>query len=392
MMNKIRLIFLIAVFLVSVVCLLRFNTFQSVLDTEIDKISEFKVTKISGNGKIYSSNRPIEADDASTTNADIVNIKQMRLHGEMYIKSDSYTSFEFYCFGVSFIVLPGSYLYYHPKTKEIYFYNGEFYWKKEITGKKVDISVRKPENIMTLSGSGRIRINEDRVEIWNFEGNLKLNYNGEDYKLRANKLFTSIKDKPAEVLDALPLPESIDPEKKEIILKKPEDSVLRFNWKFVRGAPQYIFKLYTSNLKENILLEKLTDVNRINVDLLQFEEREFYWEVFPFDPENQREGAPSQLGHITMIGSLLSKKNVTKPPELSIKSLTVNGNLVIIKGDADPNAQLYINDEEIKIDMDGGFIHTLSFKSIGQKKILFRLVSALGVETTEERLITIFAE
>lgn len=390
-MNKIRLIFLIAVFVVSVFFLLKFNTFQSPSNPEIEKISQFKITKISGNGRIYFSKRPI-AGNESAADADTVDIKRTQYKEEMYIRSDSHTAFEFYCFGTSFTILPDSYLYYHPKTKEIYFYNGEFYWKKEITGKRVDISIREPGNILALSGSGRVRIKEDLVEIWNYSGNLKLNYGGEDYNLRANKLFTWTKRKNIELFDILPLPESIDPEKMEITLIDPDDSVVKFNWKVVKGAPQYIFRLYSSNLKENILLENFTEVNRINLDLLQFEEREFYWQVFPFDPSIQQEGTPSITGHIKMSGALLKKKNVAKPPELNIKSLTVNGNLVIIKGDADTNSQLYINDEEIKVDMDGGFIHTLSFKTIGPKKILFRLVSPLGVETIEERMVTIYAE
>jgi len=362
------------------------------MNSKIDRISDFKITKISGNGKIYLDKKPIEGNDLSAANTNTVDIKGMLYRDEMYIKSDVHTSFEFYCVGTSFIVLPGSYLYYHPRTREIYFYNGEFYWKKEITGKKVDISIREPEHILVLSGSGRARIDENQVEIWNYSGNLKLNYGGEDYNLKTNQLFTLTGKETVKRFDILPLPESIDPEKKEITLKEPDDSVVRFNWKVVPGAQKYIFRLYSSDLKENILLERVTEISRINLDLLQFEELEFHWQVFPFDAENQQEGVPSKMGYIKMIGSLLSKKNVEKPPELSIKSLTVNGNLIIIKGDADVNSQLYINDELIKVDMDGGFIYTLSFKTIGPKKILFKLVSPLGVETTEERLVTIYAE
>lgn len=406
MTNKIRLIFLIVVFIICIVFLVKFNDFRATLGPKIDRISEFKITKISGNGKIYFDKNPIAIDDIRPPSAEAVNIKQMQYPGPMYFKADEYTAFEFYCLGISFTVLPRSYFYYQPNSKEFYFYSGEFYWDKKIAGKKEKISVyiREARNILTLSDAGRINIQEDLIKIWNYSGpkttsdsrNLTFN-DGESeqtFNLKPVQLLVLREDSPPEMFDILPLPESIDPEKKVIELKDPDDSIVRFNWRSVTGASQYVFRLYSSNLKENILVEKTTPLSWVNLDLVQFEEREFYWQVFPIniDEGNQFEGVPSILGHVKMVGALLGKKDVEKPPQLTIKSLTVNGNLVIIKGTADTNSQLYINDDLVKIDMDGEFIHYLTFKSIGPKRIFFRLISPLGIETTEERYVTIFAE
>jgi hypothetical protein len=380
-------------------CYLFITFHQSPPEKKIDKISAFKITKISGRGKVYYDKRQIETDSFSTSTAKTLNMKQMKFDEEMYIKSDSYTSFQFYCFEMSFIVLPDSYLYYRPQTKEFSFFKGEFYWKKESKSNKVvEISVREPQYLMTLSDSGRIRISGNNIEVWNYSGSLKLNFAEKDYTLNPSQALVAFtaqgnrKQRPPVISEILPFPRQIDPADKVIALKTPQASVVKFDWRVVRGNPSYRFKLYSSDLRENLLLERLVAGSDVTLDLLQFEEREFFWEVTPIDNRYQREGVPSKLGHIKMVGSLLEKKNVQKPPDLNIKSLTVNGNLVIIKGNADTNAKLYINDESISLDRDGEFIHTLSFTSIGVKKIICRLVSPLGVETVEEQKVTIYAE
>jgi hypothetical protein len=406
MNNKIRLIFIIVVLIICIVSLVKFNDFQSPLDSKVDRISEFKITKISGNGKIYFDKNPMAIDERVPSSAQVVNIRQMQYPGPTYFKADEHTAFEFYCAGISFTVLPRSYFYYQPNSSEFYFYSGEFYWDKKVTGKKDGISVyiREAQNILTLSDAGRINIQEDLIKIWNYSspktrsGSRNLTFkdgeNEQTFNLKPVQLLALRKDSPPKLLDILPLPESIDPERKVIELKSPDDSVVRFNWRSVAGASHYIFKLYSSNLKENILVEKSTQLSWVNLDLVQFEEREFYWQVFPINinEENQVEGIPSKLGHVQMVGALVGKKDVEKPPQLAIKPLSVNGNLVLIKGTADANSQLYINDDLVKIDMDGEFIHYLSFKTIGPKRILFRLISPQGIETTEERYVTIFDE
>jgi hypothetical protein len=405
-MNKIRLIFLILVLVVTVVFLSFFHKTQAPMDSKTGKISGFMITKISGNGKIYLHNRPIKED---LTALKPVDIRQMQYSEAMYLKADSHTSFEFYYMGTSFNILPKSYLYYHPQKKELHFFSGEFFWEKKFRSRakkqSLAVYIREPRQKIILSDSGRVRLEENSTEIWNYSGALKLNIDGKEHNLTTNQLFVwtgspsgtqrlSRRDQTPQIqiIGILPMPRNIDPAKSDIVLNNPDDSIVRFNWRTVSGTPHYIFRLYSSNLRENILVEKFLEVNRVNLDLLQFEERVFYWEAFPVDPVNQREGVPSKMGEIRLVGYLLGKKNVQKPPELIIKSLAVNGNLVLIKGKADPNSQLFINGESVKIELDGEFITTRSFKGLGRKQILFKLISPLGIETVEERYVTIYEE
>lgn len=398
-MNKIRFIFLILVLILSIIVVLIFNTFKSSMETGIDKISEFKITQISGNGNVYFDQNPIKRKLISL--AKTVDIKRMQYLDEIYLMTNHQASFEFYCFDTSFTVLPRSYLYYQPKTKELWFYQGEFLWKKEVKNIKVEISIKKEEverkefspQIITLSDSGKLEIVPNSVRVWNYSGNLKFNNGSDTYNLNANNYLISVKNQRIRTLPILHSPEFISPEKKILYLSEIGDSVVKFNWKIVKGAQRYILRLYSSKLMENLLYERDVDNNRLNLDLLQFEDfGVFYWQVFAYDPESNMEGTPSKMGYLKLKGALLNKEKALRPPEVIIKTLDVNGNLVLIDGETDKNAQLIINDIPVTLNTDGTFTHTITFKTIGRNKIVFRVISASGIETTVEKYATTYDE
>ncbi len=401
-MNKIRLFFIIVITVVAIFWFLLSGIFyKSPPETEIDATSEFKITKISGVGKIYCDRSPFQLDNKTAITVKPVDIRHMLYRDELYLASDAHTSFEFYCFDIAFTVLPGSSLYYQPKTRGLYFYQGEMFWKKEVAGTKMEISLREAQNVLTLSEEGRIRIQAGTMEIWNYAGTLNFNYAGKEHILNAKQLLTVVpSSRPQgatykDTITTYDIPASsqtIDPEEKIIKLDNdPNASVLNFSWGVVRGTPSYIFRLYSSELKENLLEERTLMTSKVTLDMLKFEERDFYWQVFPVESQYQKEGVPSKQGHVKMIGTLLVKKNVQKPPELIISSCTTNGSTVIIEGTADVTCSLLINDEPVTIDRDGGFQNSTIYKTIGKKTILIRLVSPLGVETVVEKATFIYS-
>jgi hypothetical protein len=324
----------------------------------------------------------------------------MQYSDEIYLATDRHTSFQFYCFGTSFTVLPDSYIYYQPKTKEFWFFKGKFYWKGEVKKKKVEISIKReeeldesPPQIITLSEAGRLHITGDWIKVWNYSGNLKFNYGSDTHDLKANNYLIYRKNKGVKESRILHSPEFISPEKKVISQNEPGDSVVKFNWKAVKGAQRYILRLYSSILKEDILYEKEVVTNRLNLDLLQFEDfGEFYWQVSAYDFENNGEGAPSEMGYLKLVGAILNKEKALKPPALVINTLDVNGNLVLIEGETEKNSQLFINNSPVTVNMDGTFIHTVNFEKIGRNRIDFKVISASGIETTVEKYVTTYDE
>lgn len=369
------MIFIVAVFVL--------NRFQFSLSPEIGNVSPLQITQIAGNGKIYK--------DADMTAA--VNIETLNLAAEINLRSDLQTSFEFIYAGFGFTVLPGSHLYCDQKTRELHFYSGEFYWNRLVPKEKLEVVLGSARELLELSDRGRLTVNNASLVVWNYAGELKYNFQDEAYRLKSNQALLVRQNYRPRTLDTLPPPEYISPDDKVIQLSKPVDSIVKFSWKSVRGASTYFLRIYTSRLREDMLFERVIASNRLGLDLLRFEGiNEIFWQVFPYDGVSDFEGTPSQMGHIKLIGVVLNREEALKPPRLEIKSLTVSGNMVLIKGEGDKNSRLYINDDEIQIDMDGKFIHTLTFKTIGIKEIAFRLISPSEIETVVTRQVNIFEE
>ena len=404
-MNKIKIVFFILFFLIFIGVLFLLNIFKSPLESSLEKVPEFQVTRISKNGTVYQN----------TAMTEPFQIKKIKHPVEVFLKADAQTAFEFIYSGTFFSALPGTSLFQQSKTREL-FINGDFFWKKEIRGKKVEIylssseeiiGLSKPigteiqsdsqpihQKILLLSDSGRITNSEETLKIWNYSGELILNMGNNLYPLKSNQmLILEKRNNRVTFQDTLPAPQYISPEEKTIRLNLIGDSIIKFGWKSVKDASKYQLRLYTSELRENPIFDREVTVSRKSIDILKFEnESEIYWEVYPFGSQNNIEGTPSKMGIIKIVGAILDKEKLLKPPKLDISSLTVSGNMVLIKGEADANSQLFINDEFVKVDMDGKFIHTITFKTMGTKSIVFKLISPSEIESVFDRQVTIFVE
>jgi hypothetical protein len=396
-MNKIRILFLVLVLIIFIISLAVFTRLQIPIEPQIEKISEFQITRISGNGAIYSDDKTVKRKSVSPTN--VVDISEMYHADESYIKTDSQTSFEFYCFGTFFTVLPGSRVYFQPKTESLCFYDGEYFWNKEIKKKNSNVLLQVEGDTfgesqrmkLSLPDSGRLKITSDIIKIWNYSGNLKFNYDNQEFGLKSNQ-FLQVKNQKVEVLDILPAPEFITPEAKTIVVNKPGDSFLKFSWRSVRGANNYLVRFYSSELKENLLEEVMLSDTQKNINVLKFGLSQFFWQVFPYDTKTELEGSPSKIGNIEVIGSIGEDKFVLERPALVITSLSTSGNMVLIRGEADKECQLFINGKSVPINMDGTFYETLTYSSLGKKSISFRLVSPTEMETDITKTVTIFDE
>jgi hypothetical protein len=392
------MVFFIAVAIIGIIGVLMFRMVEAPENSRMDQISEFKITEISGNGKIYLHNKPI--NDANYSTLSPVNIKQMQYKDHIYIKADPLTAFEFFCSGFSFIASPDSYLFFQPKTRELYLFSGEFYWVKLNKKQKgnVSVSIQAPQNVLILPDSGRAKITGQSVNVWNFansDGAVKFNFNGEDLSLNQKQLFTYQaqkrgRQKAPVITDILPMPQGIDPVNKDIILENPENSIVRFNWSVLKGEARYVFRLYSSRLRENLLTEQYIDINRASVELLQFDERKFFWEVYPVSTTGiLMEGVPSKMGFVRLLGMLNEKKDIKKPPSLVVEISTISGNTYFARGKADPTSTLYVNGKKEHIDTDGQFNISLKFMTLGRKEIVFRLVSPFKVETIHKEYIDV---
>lgn len=386
-MTKLRVIFLSGAFLIAIIGFFWLNHPDFSLSPSNPRsspaVSGFQITGISEKGNVWLDNdetRPVD-------------IKTLNFVSEMQLRSDVQTAWEFFFDGFLFTALPGSAIHYTPQTRELILEKGEFYWDKKIAAQKIEISLFKAGNIFRLSSSGRIRLGANSLEVWNFSGQLDFDYNGKLFHLKELQYLDTKNGNRLPPANLFPAPPFVSPEAETIALTQANDTIIQFKWKNVQGARSYLLKLYPSALRDNLLLSKVVAGNSIMLDIMSFiEHNELYWEVAAFDTTEEIESAPAKMGVIHITSSLLKKGLLPQPPQIEVNSLSVSGNMVLIKGSTDPHAQLSIDGVAVKLDGDGRFIHTISYRSIGVKDIIFRAVAPSGLESVLKKQVTIFDE
>jgi len=386
-MKRLRVIFILCSFLIALIAFFWLNNPYFSLSVPGEYIGfmgkGFQVTGISEKGNLYFNNDETRLADVKTS----------IFSTETRLRSDDQTAWEFFFEGVLFAAQPGSGIHYTPQTRELILENGEFYWEKKLGRQNTEISLLKAGNIFRLSVSGRMRLSDRFLEIWNYSGQVDLDYNGKPFHLQELQYLKTGGGGKLSPVNLFPAPPSISPENETISLIHPSDTIIQFKWKNVRGASNYLLKVYSSPLRDNILSSKVVSGNTIILDILPFIEfNELYWEVAAFDEARNIESIPARMGVIKITSSMLKKGMLSQPPKLEVSSLSVSGNMVLIKGSTDPNAQLSIEGIAIKLDNDGKFIHTISYKSIGIKSIVFKAMAPSGLETVLKKQVTIFEE
>ena len=386
-MSKSRVFFLAAAVLVAVTAFFWLNRPDlpplASARTSSTGVTGFQVIGISEKGNLWlddEENRPV---DIRTLNF----VSETRLH------SDAQTAWEFFFEGFLFTALPGSALRFTPQTRELTLEKGEFYWEQKVSGQPVEISLFKGGNIFALSAAGRMRLSAGALEVWNYSGSLDFDLDGRLVHLNELQYANSRDGQRTPPAPLFSSPPFISPEAETIALTQPNDTIIQFKWKSVQGARHYILKLYPSALRDNLLLSRVVDDSAVTLDIMPFIEfSELHWEVAVFDAARRVESMPSRQGRIVISSSLLKKGQQPEPPRLDVDSLSVSGEMVLIKGSADPHAQLFVDGSAVKMDGEGRFIHTLSYKSIGVKEIVFLALAPSGLETILKKQVTIFEE
>jgi hypothetical protein len=386
-MKKFKVIFIACSFLIAIMAFFWLNSpdFSLSVPGEYSGSAAkgFQITGISEKGNLYFNNDETRLADVKTS----------IFSTETRLRSDDQTAWEFFFERVLFSALPGSGIHYTPQTRELILENGEFYWEKKLGRENTEIYLLKAGNIFRLSASGRIRLGDKFLEIWNYSGQVDFDYNGKRFHLQELQYLKIGGGDKFSPVNLFPAPPSISPENETISLIHPNDTIIQFKWKNVRGAGNYLLKVYPSPLRDNILASKVVAGNTIMLDILPFiDYNELYWEVAAFDEARNIESFPARMGVIKISSSMLKKGMLSQPPKIEISSLSVSGNMVLIKGSTDPNAQLSIEGVTIKLDNDGKFIHTISYKSIGIKDIVFKAIAPSGLATVLKKQVTIFEE
>lgn len=381
-MKSIRFIFMILV--VAVAVLVVFLSIQSPPGhTPTDKNHPSFFMGAFGKGKLF---RDVERKEPCQYSRDSFTDEKATLF------TDHDTSLEILFSGHRLIILENSGVEINPKLNQCILIEGRAVWKK-VLDKKSDILIGSPDMSFRLSDSGTLETLKGKTTISNYLSPAVLSTPEAEHTLEAltcHEFNGTALVKSHEIPSAIT---DIDPLIESIIIREPKDALVHFTWKTIPGISEYRFRLFGSTGMTPVLLERVVASDRLIVDLLHYDTHDHvYWDVTPVLSSQGIQGVPSKLGAIEKSGRLLNRSSALLPPSLEITSLSVSGSMVLIEGIAQPDSDLYIDSTPVKKDDDGKFIHTLSYKKMGQKTIVFRLISPAEIETIIEKNVTIFVE
>ncbi len=306
--------------------------------------------------------------------------------------TDQDTSAAFLFSGHRLLLMENSGIEINPKLNRCIAVEGTLLWQR-VLKKESEILIGSPDLSLQLSDSGMLYTKNQSTTITNYFSPGQLSTPTQKHQIEA---LTHYLLKENDLIGSNPIPagiSDIDPFFERITVREPKDALIRFTWKTIPGISEYRFRLFGTNGMSPVLLTRIVASDRLIVDLLHYDASDrFFWDITPFNSDKRIFGVPSKLGSIERTGRILEKASALMPPIIDIKALTVSGSMVLIEGVAQADSDLYIDDIPVKKDDEGRFIHTLSYKKMGQKKIFFRLVSPAEIETRLERTITVFVE
>lgn len=185
-MKKIRVIFILCSLFIAVLAFFWLTkpdfSIQTKAGQEDFSANGFHLTGISEKGNLFVNNNEALRADVKTTD----------FSREIRLRSDDLTAWEFFFEGVLFTVLPGGSIQYTPQTRELILENGEFYWQKQLHRQNIDISLFQAGNILRLSDSGRMRLKNKSLEIWNYSGQIDFDYTGKAHRLQSMQFFKTL--------------------------------------------------------------------------------------------------------------------------------------------------------------------------------------------------------
>jgi len=381
-MGKVKIVFSAVTLIISILLIINTIKFEERFNPAKYTPPAFQVTGISENSKLFqdlSLAKPLTVDNNSFQ-------KNLR------VKTDPRTSFEVIYKGTLLTILPNSHIFYNVRMQTLSLIFGEIFWNK-LSKSPVSIFTEEGSTPVTISKSGRMRITHDgQLQIWSYKGEAIFNSNESFVKIPTGRALFIDEENVQTLISIPPAITYIAPKNQDVYIEKLTDFLVKIDWKLLLGITNYKVKVYTSKLKENILIEKTVTSNRTGLDLAEFAHvREFYWEITPLS-EEMYEGEPSEMGKIRLFGIMLKEEKENLLSKLIISSMNVTGNKVLIKGSIRDTSDLYINEVSITIDINGDFAYTQVYTTLGLKKITFKVISPLGVESILTKQVTINEE
>ncbi|MFQ5668943.1 MAG: hypothetical protein ACE5HD_00305 [Acidobacteriota bacterium] len=180
----------------------------------------------------------------------------------------------------------------------------------------------------------------------------------------------------------LPAPRLIAPGDQKIFLAG-DPKPIHFLWSEVSGARKYQIQLSPDSLMADVPHD-LVHEGGTALDFARPEEGAWFWRVAGMD-EKGRVGQFSPVSRFRVGQASASLGDDTVPPALEVSEFLQTGNLVIITGRTDADANLWVENQKVDVYDDGTFTAVVRLHREGRNRLEIVAQDPAGNETVARR-------
>jgi hypothetical protein len=181
----------------------------------------------------------------------------------------------------------------------------------------------------------------------------------------------------------LPSPRPLAPGDRKIFVSEGEGHDTRIVWSQVPGARRYRLQVSRYGLMTDLAHDRILSGDT-QIVLPKMEEGAWYWRVAAIDREGE-EGRYSPVAEFRVASPGSGLTADSQPPTLEVTEFLQTGNMVIINGRTDPDANLWVDNLKVDVYEDGSFTAVVRLSRDGRNQLEIVAQDPAGNETVARR-------
>jgi hypothetical protein len=161
---------------------------------------------------------------------------------------------------------------------------------------------------------------------------------------------------------------------------------VQFTWDVQPGATGYVFQVSRSRLFSTLEINSRRQRNTASARVTA--QGAFYWRVAAVGPDGDTGPFTSFRRFRVSGGKGPATATDAVPPPLQLnRPYSIGGPFFMVEGKTEPGATVFINDEEVDVDANGGFKKLVSFNKTGQNAVVVKAVDAAGNQSVKSETV-----
>jgi hypothetical protein len=260
-----------------------------------------------------------------------------------------------------------------------------------VTGSYHEVATEKVA--ARAEGAGEFRVAYDRGKqtavIDVFDGRIEVATPGSRQAVEAGERVKAQQDGRLAPKETLPgVPRLLSPSDQRVfIFEDPLKEELALNWEPTPGCQRY--RLMISD--RSLFTRPLYDAEREggHAVVAGIASGSYYWRVAAISPDGV-EGPFSPARRFRVSSQRIRDRTDTEPPKLEVNEFVPIGQMVIINGQTEPGATLWVDSAKVDVYEDGSFNTVVKLRREGQNELVLVAQDTAGNESTLRR--TAFVE